>query len=81
MVLGQKNSGDGNRFFRISGKTGSRIQNFLGQKPPPDQDGANKKVCQIGPAVPEEIDYMQTSCCYIIEIGNVLYYFELVREI
>ena len=42
------------RFFWISGKTGSRIQNFLGLKPSPDQDGANKKrISQIGPAVPE----------------------------
>ena len=32
-----------NQFFRISGKTGFRIRNFCGQKPPPDQDGANKK--------------------------------------
>ena len=30
-------------FFRISGKTGSRIRNFFGLKPPCDQDGANKK--------------------------------------
>ena len=41
-------------FFRISGKTGSRIRNFFGLKPPRDQDGANKKkFSQIGPAVPE----------------------------
>ena len=30
-------------FFRISGKTGSRIRNFFGLKPSRDQDGANKK--------------------------------------
>ena len=61
-------------FFRISGKTGSRIRNFFGLKPPRDQDGANKKkFSQIGPAVPEEIGRKhtnthaskQTSCCYI----------------
>ena len=41
-------------FFRISGKTGSRIRNFFGLKPPRDQDGANKKkFSQIGSAVPE----------------------------
>ena len=35
-------------------KTGSRIRNFFGLKPSPDQDGANKKrFSQIGPAVPE----------------------------
>ena len=41
-------------FFRISGKTGSRIRNFFVLKPSRDQDGANKKrFGQIGPAVPE----------------------------
>ena len=30
--------------FWISRKTGSQIQNFLGFKPPCDQDGAKKKV-------------------------------------
>ena len=36
----------------------SQIQNLFGQKPPPDQEGANKKkFSQIGPAVPEEIGY------------------------
>ena len=50
----KKNSGSGIRFFRIFGKTGSRIRNFFGLKPSPDQDGANKKqFSQIGPAVPE----------------------------
>ena len=44
----------GNRFFRIFGKTGPRIRNFLCLKPSPDQYGANKKrFSQIGPAVPE----------------------------
>ena len=33
----------GNQFFRIFGKTGSRIQNFFGLKPSRDQDGANQK--------------------------------------
>ena len=48
-------------FFRISGKTGSRIRNFFGLKPSRDQDGANKKkFSQIGPAVPEEIGHRQT---------------------
>ena len=61
-------------FFRISGKSGSRIRNFFGLKPSRDQDGANKKkFSQIGPAVPEEIGHKQTrtqtSCCYIREIG------------
>ena len=32
---------------------------FFDQISPPDQDGT-KKINQIGPAVPEEIDYMQT---------------------
>ena len=67
-------------FFRISGKTGSRIRNFFGLKPSRDQDGANKKkFSQIGPAVPEEIGHKhtntqaskQTSCCYIREITGV----------
>ena len=58
-----------NRFFRIFGKTGSRIRNFFGLKPSRGQDGANKKkFSQIGPAVLEEIGHKQTSCCYIIEI-------------
>ena len=62
-------------FFRISGKSGSRIRNFFGLKPSRDQDGANKKkFSQIGPAVPEEIGRKQTntqtSCCYIIEIAT-----------
>ena len=61
-------------FFRISGKSGSRIRNFFGLKPSRDQDGANKKkFSQIGPAVPEEIGHKQaskqTSCCYIREKG------------
>ena len=30
-------------FFRISGKSGSRIRDFFGLKPSRDQDGANKK--------------------------------------
>ena len=48
-------------FFRISGKSGSRIRNFFGLKPSRDQDGANKKkFSQIGPAVPEEIGHEQT---------------------
>ena len=60
-------------FFRISGKSGSRIRIFFGLKPSRDQDGANKKkFSQIGPAVPEEIGHKQTrtqtSCCYIREI-------------
>ena len=60
-------------FFRISGKSGSRIRIFFGLKPSRDQDGANKKkFSQIGPAVPEEIGRKQantqTSCCYIREI-------------
>ena len=49
-------------FFRISGKSGSRIRNFFGLKPSRDQDGANKKkYSQIGPAVPEEIGNRQTN--------------------
>ena len=64
-------------FFRISGKSGSRIRNFFGLKPSRDQDGANKKkFSQIGPAVPEEIGRKQTdtqtSCCYIREIYNAM---------
>ena len=52
----------GNRFFRIFGKTGSRIRNFFSLKPSRDQDGANKKkFSQIGPAVPEEIGRKQAS--------------------
>ena len=48
-------------FFRIFGKTGSRIRNFFGLKPSPDQDGANKKkFSQIGPAVPELLRDTQT---------------------
>ena len=48
-------------FLRISGKTGSWIRNFLGLKPSPDQDGANKKkFSQIGPAVPELLRDTQT---------------------
>ena len=49
-------------FFRISGKSGSRIRNFFGLKPSRDQDGANKKkFSQIGPAVPEEIGHKHTN--------------------
>ena len=49
-------------FFRISGKTGSRIRIFFGLKPPCDQDGANKKkFSQIGPAVPELLRDRQTN--------------------
>ena len=49
-------------FFRISGKSGSRIRIFFGLKPSRDQDGANKKkFSQIGPAVPEEIGNRQTN--------------------
>ena len=64
-------------FFRISGKSGSRIRNFFGLKPSRDQDGANKKkFSQIGPAVPEEIGHKQTrkqtSCCYIREISSLI---------
>ena len=48
-------------FFRISGKTGSRIRNFFGLKPKLAQDGANKKnFSQIGAAVPEEIGCKHT---------------------
>ena len=48
-------------FFRISGKSGSRIRNFFGLKPSRDQDGANKKkFSQIGPAVLEEIGRKHT---------------------
>ena len=49
-------------FFRISGKSGSRIRNFFGLKPSRDQDGANKKkFSQIGPAVPELLRDRQTN--------------------
>ena len=52
----------GRRLFRISGKTGHRIRNFFGLKPPHDQDGANKKkFSQTGPAVPEEIGDKHTN--------------------
>ena len=48
-------------FFRISGKSGSRIRNFFSLKPSRDQDGANKKrFSQIGPAVPELLSFRQT---------------------
>ena len=48
-------------FFRISGKTGSRIRKFFSLKPSPDQYGANKKrFSQIGPAVPELLRDTQT---------------------
>ena len=51
-----------NQFFRIFGKTGSRIRIFFGLKPSPDQTGANKKkFSQIGPAVPQEIGHKHTS--------------------
>ena len=51
----------GRRLFRISRKTGHRIRNFFGLKPPRDQDGANKKkFSQIGPAVPELLRHRQT---------------------
>ena len=60
-------------FFRISGKSGSRIRNFFGLKPSCDQDGANKKkFSQIGLAIPQEVTsthaHTQTSCCFSIEI-------------
>ena len=49
------------RFFRISGKTGSRIRNFFGLKPSRDQDGANKKkFSQISLAVPDLLRDTQT---------------------
>ena len=46
---------------------------FFGQKPTPDQDGADKKkFSQIGPAIPQEVTsthaHTQTSCCFSIEI-------------
>ena len=47
------------RFFRFSRKMDSATKNFFDQISPPDQDGT-KKINQIGPAVPEEIDYMHT---------------------
>ena len=51
MVLGQKHSGSGIRFFRKS----------FSLKPSPDQYGANKKkFSQIGPAVPELLRDTQT---------------------
>ena len=56
-------------FFRISGKSGSQIRNFFGLKPSRDQDGANKKMSQIGPAVPEEIGHRQISCYFVVLIG------------
>ena len=47
-----------NQFFRIFGKTKSRIRNL---KPSRDQDGANKKkFSQIGPAVLELLRDTQT---------------------
>ena len=49
-------------FIRISGKTGSQIQNFFGLKPFRDQDEASKKkFSQIGLAVLEEIGRKQTN--------------------
>ena len=49
-------------FFRISGKSGSRIWNFFGLKPSRDQDRANKKkFSHIGPALPEEIGHKHTN--------------------
>ena len=70
-------------FFRISGKSGSRIRIFFGLKPSRDQDGANKKkFSQIGPAVPEEIGNKQTntqtSCCYIREISKHRYLCQII---
>ena len=63
-----------NRFFRIFGKTGSRIRNFFGLKPSRDQDGANKKrFSQIGPAVPELLSNRQTD-------KNAYYFVVLIAE-
>ena len=71
-------------FFRISGKTGSRIRNFFGLKPSPDQYGANKKkFSQIGPAVPELLRDRQTDTQtdktpnYFLVLSVVLKYFNL----
>ena len=71
-------------FFRISGKSGSRIRNFFGLKPSRDQDGANKKkFSQIGPAVPELLRDRQTDTqtdktpYYFWVLSVVLKYFNL----
>jgi len=71
-------------FFRISGKSGSRIRNFFGLKPSRDQDGANKKkFSQIGPAVPELLRDRQTDTQtdktpnYFLVLNVVLKYFNL----
>ena len=62
-------------FFRISGKSGSRIRNFVGLKPPRDQDRANKKkFSQIGPAVLELLSlthtYRQRSCYFRVRMSS-----------
>ena len=62
-------------FFRIYGKTGSRIWNFFGLKPPCDQDEANKKkFIQIGPAVLELWGKLHT---YIHTDRQRSYYFRV----
>ena len=67
----------GNRFFRIFGKTGPRIRNFLCLKPSPDQYGANKKrFSQIGPAVPELLRDKHTD----IQTDKTAYYFVVLKS-
>ena len=62
-------------FFRISGKSGSRIRNFFSLKPSRDQGGANKKkFSQISPAVPELWGNSQTDKHTYIQRS---YYFQV----
>ena len=66
-------------FFRISGKSGSRIRNFFGLKPSRDQDRANKKkFSPIGPAVLELLSFRQT---YIQTDKNAYYFVVLMYKI
>ena len=58
-----------NRFFRIFGKTGSRIRNFFGLKPSRDQDGANKKkFSQIGQTVADLLSQTDTETKTLIAL-------------
>ena len=63
----------GNRFFRIFGKIGPRIQNLFSLKPSRDQDRANKKrFSQIGPAALELLRDRHTD-------GNPYYFVVLIK--
>ena len=69
-------------FFRISGKTGSRIRNFFSLKPPCGQDGANKKkFSQIGPAVPELLSLTHTNRqrSYYFRVRISFFFINIIR--